>query len=569
MRSTNATRRAMIRVALGGALATPALRGARAAAPYFKLNLLIPDFPAPRMAWGTLIARQIAQLGIEVTPAYLSPDEIATRRSLYETHVDGGWDMVLERCNYASVKPVPSALFGSRVPSIAGQGLQGLEDGPLDRAMDDYATSLDLGAQDTAIKAFQKRWLEIEPATILLYPQDLIATNPNLTGLTTSTARPAFPPHPERWTIGGRGPTPGATFACWPPPTSLLPLYWRSYPDSNAAGPVYDQLMEYDGDTLGPALAAGVEQSPDGKRWVIDLRPGVVWHNGEPFTAADAKFTFDTILDPETGSDSRAILAEVFGGPDACQVTAPLQLTIDLPRASLLMREFVLAAIPILPRHALADVPPAQLRTHPANTWRTPWTVQTARGPYTTQGGIGTGPWICAGYDPAHQSFSYTRQPRHWRASPGNATAYRHVNIQATDALLAALRSGDVDAHDPVYDLGALPAGLDPALRILRLDGRKWQQLSYNLRHPLLGSGVETPLGKQDPARTSEAAAALRRAISYAIPRDEIIRQFGNEGRPGTVPIPFTAPEYDHEANRPIPFDMDLARRTLAQAGYG
>lgn len=448
-----------------------------------------------------------------------------------------------------------------------------MEDKVADRLMDDYAESVDPTVQAAAIQAFQKRWLETEPLTILFYPEDVIAVNPKLSGFNATTFRPAFYPRPETWTIAGAGPDATAAFACWPPPDALLPLYSQGYADSNAAGPVYNQLMEYDDwekKQLLPALAENIEQSADGKRWVINLRPNVLWHSGEPFTAADVKFTFDTTLNPAVASDNRAILQEVLGGPDAYQVTGPLQLTVTLRRYNMLMREFVLSAVPIMPLHAYGDIRPDQLRTHTINTWRSPFTVKTSKGSYTSKGAIGTGPWVCGGFDPARKSFSYTRNKQYWGKATGNVTTYYYVNINGTDAVLAALKSGEIDAHDPMYDVGPLSSTIDPAWgRIKRFDSFKWQHICYNLRHPVFGTGTETPLGKQDPTRAPEAAAYVRRAFSLAIPRDDIIKQMaGGFGNPGTVPIPFSAPEYDHTHNRPIPFDMDLARQTLAKAGY-
>lgn len=569
------TSRRTVVAGAAAALAMPAIRGARGAAPFFKLYMMIPNSQPARMAWGTLAARQYAQLGIDVVPSYVPFSSIYPRRNKGDgkSYAEGGWDAYLERYYYSSLKPTPNSLFSSKVLSPAGQNYYYVSDPALDRAMDAYSGSVDPATQDTAIKGFQKRWLETEPLTILFYPEDVIAVNPKLQGFDSTTFRPTFYPRPEDWTIAGAGADATAAFACWPQPDSLLPLYGEGYQDANVAGPVYNQLLEYDSwekKQLKPALAANVDESADGRHWVIDLRPGVTWHSGEPFTAEDVKFTFDTTLNPAVASDSRAILLDVFGSADAYKITGPLQLTIDLPRLSMMMREFVLSAVPIMPLHAYGDIKPEQMRAHTVNTWRTPWTVKTSKGSYTSKGAIGTGPWVCGGFDPVRKSFSYTKNPSFWRKTKGNVSTYYHVNINGTDAVLAALKSGEIDAHDPMYDVGPLAGTIDPSWgRMLRFDSFKWQHICYNLRHPVFGTGVDTPLGKQDPARAAEAAAYVRRAFSLAIPRQEIIKQMaGGYGQPGTVPIPWSAPEYDHADNKPIPFDMDAARAMLAKAGY-
>ena len=573
------SRRTLLTAAAATALATPAIRGAKGAAPFFKMYFIIPNNQAARMAWGTLAARQFTQLGIDVTPSYVPFSAIYPRRNKGDgkTYVDGGWDAYLERYYYASLKPAPNSLFSSRVQPPSGQNYYYMSDPTVDAQMDEYAGAVDAPAADRAIKAFQKRWIETEPLTILFYPEDVIATNPKLSGFNATTFRPAYYPRPETWTIAGAGPDATAAFACWPPPDAVMPIFSSGYQDSNVTGPVYNQLMEYeswDKKELQPALAQSVEQSADGRTWTINLRPGVLWHSGEPFTAADVKFTLDTLMNPAFASESRAILTDVFGSPDAYAVTGPLQLTVTLPKYSMLMREFVLGAISILPQHAYADIRPEQARTHTTNTWRTPFTIKTSKGSYTSKGAIGTGPWICGGYDPVRKSFSYTRNPNYWgkalgRAS-GNVQTYYHVAIQGTDAVLAALKSGDIDAHDPMYDVGTLASTIDPSWgKLNRYDSFKWQHICYNLRHPIFGTGADTPLGRQDPSRALEAAAYIRKAFSYSIPRDEIVKQMAaGYGQPGTVPIPWSAPEYDHAENKPIAFDMDLARQMLAKAGY-
>lgn len=46
--------------------------------------------------------------------------------------------------------------------------------------------------------------------------------------------------------------------------------------------------------------------SEDGKTWKIQLKEGVKWHDGQPFTAKDVAFTYETIMDPKTAVRSRS-----------------------------------------------------------------------------------------------------------------------------------------------------------------------------------------------------------------------------------------------------------------------
>ena len=252
-------------------------------------------------------------------------------------------------------------------------------------------------------------------------------------------------------------------------------------------------------------------------------------------------------------------------------MTGPLEITVDLPQYSILFREQILGAVSIMPEHAYKDIRPEALRGHAANTWLGSYQVKTTAGKtYTAHGGIGTGPWIAMGFDPSRKAYRYARNPNYWQPTTGNVTTYYVVNIQGTDAVLSALKAGDIDAHDPMYDIGSLLGTIDPKWgKVQRFNSYKWQHICYNLRHPVFGTGAATPLGKQDPARAAEAAAYVRKAFSLAIPREQIVKEIASGlGHPGTVPIPWSAPEYDHELLQPIPYDLDQARAYLVKAGY-
>jgi len=64
-----------------------------------------------------------------------------------------------------------------------------------------------------------------------------------------------------------------------------------------------------------PDLAESWTSTPDGKQWTFKLRTGVKWHDGQPFTAADVKFTWETIAHPDnkTGAQLYSFFALVAG----------------------------------------------------------------------------------------------------------------------------------------------------------------------------------------------------------------------------------------------------------------
>jgi ABC-type transport system substrate-binding protein len=570
------TKRRTLMQAAAAAAVTAAVGPAKAATPFFKLYLMIPNNQPARMIWGTLAAQQMSRIGIDVVSSFVPFTVISPRRSRGDgkSHPEGGWDAYLERMYYNAITPTPNTLFHSKLMPPNGQNFYGVNDPQIDTALDKISSTIDPGGRLSAYHDFEKRWYDTEPMTILFYPEDVIAVNPKLTGFDTTTFNPVFFPNPEKWTIEGGGNNATAAFASWAPPSSLIPMYTIGYNESNIFGPVFNRLYEYDswqGKNLMPALATGHTVSEDGKHWVISLRQGVKWHSGEEFTAEDVKFTWDTFLDKNYGSQVQAATEQVLGSTSAYKVTGKYEITVDLPAYNMLFLDWLMGAQAIMPQHAFKDIRPEALRGHAASTWIGSYPVKTSDGKtFTARGGVGTGPWIAQGFDPQRKAYKYTRNENYWKPHTGNVKTFYVVNIQGTDSVLSALKAGEIDAHDPMYDIGPLASTIDPSWgKVQTFDSFKWQHVCYNLKHPVFGTGVETPLGKQDPAQAAQAAAFIRKAISHAMPREQIVKEVASGyGKEGTVPMPFSAPEYDHDILKPIAYDLDIARSYMEKAGY-
>src|SRR5690554_2547487 len=85
-------------------------------------------------------------------------------------------------------------------------------------------------------------------------------------------------------------------------PTTLHPLKGATDGSSNdIRAYVVESLLTRDIDTYEwkPALATSWEISEDKKTFTFKLRQGVKWHDGEPLTAADVKWSFDAIFDDQ------------------------------------------------------------------------------------------------------------------------------------------------------------------------------------------------------------------------------------------------------------------------------
>src|SRR5436190_577843 len=69
------------------------------------------------------------------------------------------------------------------------------------------------------------------------------------------------------------------------------------------------------GNTAAPSLAESWQVSPDGRVYDFTLRKGVKFHNGDPVTAEDVKFTFERYKGTVSGTLKERVAAVEIPGP--------------------------------------------------------------------------------------------------------------------------------------------------------------------------------------------------------------------------------------------------------------
>jgi peptide/nickel transport system substrate-binding protein len=149
------------------------------------------------------------------------------------------------------------------------------------------------------------------------------------------------------------------------------------------------------------------------------------------------------------------------------------------------------------------------------------------------------------------QSLVLQKNPRYWQAGTPYLDTVTYVFLADSDALLLALRGGNVDAADIT---GTLVDQLDPAaFDVTPVPGNAVQLLALN--------NAVKPL---DDVR-------VRQAINYAVDITEIIdTAFYGRGEPSGSPlIPGLSRYFEESLHDPYPADVAQAKALLAQAGYG
>ncbi len=81
------------------------------------------------------------------------------------------------------------------------------------------------------------------------------------------------------------------------------------------SGPIYKALVDWDNEKQAdvPGLAKSWESTPDGLQWTFNLRKGVMWSDGTPFTADDVMFTFQVNFDPNIPAPGRDLFTQSDG----------------------------------------------------------------------------------------------------------------------------------------------------------------------------------------------------------------------------------------------------------------
>src|SRR5215475_12270454 len=86
----------------------------------------------------------------------------------------------------------------------------------------------------------------------------------------------------------------------WAVHISLAPTWFDPAETSGIITPflilyaLHDAMVKpMPGNATQPCLAEGWKAAPDGLSWQFTLRSGVKFHNGEPVTADDVKFSFE------------------------------------------------------------------------------------------------------------------------------------------------------------------------------------------------------------------------------------------------------------------------------------
>ena len=112
---------------------------------------------------------------------------------------------------------------------------------------------------------------------------------------------------------------------------------------------LFDGLTAHDGENnVVPGLAETWQLDEATNTYTFHLRENLTWHDGEPVTADDVKFTIEAIMDPENGSEN----APNFEDVEEITVTDDHTVSFRLSAPNVAFLDYMTMAV--LPEHLLA-----------------------------------------------------------------------------------------------------------------------------------------------------------------------------------------------------------------------
>jgi peptide/nickel transport system substrate-binding protein len=323
--------------------------------------------------------------------------------------------------------------------------------------------------------------------------------------------------------------------------TTLDPHYFQLTSNMDINMLVYSTLVSHDlGLQVVPDLATSW-QALDDRHWEFQLRQGVTWQDGTPFTADDVVFSFDrarTVPPSPSGSIQRYIQHVV-------KVAAPDEHTVLIE----------------------TDDPDPILLHELVNLWivsRKHGTNASLADYNSGRAAVGTGPyrvmeWVPGDHMILQRSDGYFGPKSEW-----DRVIYRPIPNDA--ARVAALLSDDVDliGNVPGNDVAELKK--NPQFVVSSLPSTRVYLWMLDQDRDV--SPQVTDIDGKPMTKNPFKDIRVRRALSMAIDRPALVArvmqgqailasQFMPTGLPGTSPN-----------LAPVAYDLAGARKLLAEAGY-
>jgi peptide/nickel transport system substrate-binding protein len=291
-----------------------------------------------------------------------------------------------------------------------------------------------------------------------------------------------------------------------------------------------------------PCLATSWQQvSPT--QWRFNLRKGVKFHDGSPFTADDVVFSFNRILQPQ--GTNQIYVSGVKEMKKIDDYTVDAILTGPNPVLLRLFVDFRIMSKPWSVKNKSENIQDYKAREET----------------FASRNANGTGPYIIKLWEP-DKRVVLAANTAWWDKPGGNVTEVIYTPIKADATRVSALLAGDVDLVTdlPTQDVTRLRS--DPKLKVL--DG-------HEVRTIFIGMDQHNPelLYSNVKGKNPFKDVRVRKALNLAVDRDAIKRvTMRGLSIPAAIMVAPGVHGYSNELDRVAPADVEGAKKLLAEAGY-
>lgn len=244
-----------------------------------------------------------------------------------------------------------------------------------------------------------------------------------------------------------------------------------------AISPMAETLFWALPDGLEPRLATGWEVSDDGLEYVLSLREGVLWHDGEAFTADDVIYSIHLRnhpnLRPLNGlRQGRTISgmvdyhegnADSIAGIEALD-DLTIRFSLDSPDAGLARLFFAGELLEIVPEHIVAALDEDEVLNGTAEYWFT--------------NPIGTGPYKFVQYQ-TDQFIEFERFDDYWDGAPAPDRLF--LEISTAEVATVKLQRGELHFMNPIVATEVSRLDADPNIDVLVAENSaQWYGMEMN-----------------------------------------------------------------------------------------
>jgi len=317
----------------------------------------------------------------------------------------------------------------------------------------------------------------------------------------------------------------------------------------------FDLLLNFDKATLAasPGLATAWTQSSDGLTWTFTIRSDATWQDGQPLTAKDIAYTYNTTLDCKLGNSLDYLVPDFT---DKIEATNDTTLVWTMKTAN------------------TAPLRPPWVYIVPQHIWSGKSCAEIKKDPFFDNGKmIGSGPFQMTEWDKG-QSWTMTANPNYWGGAP-HIDQFVVKKYNNNEAMITALKTGAIDY---IGNDSAIPVDL---FKQLQSEGgsqgitthvgplTQFDQMSFNMCDPNAADAAPYCAKTGSTGNPALRDPDVRTAIEMAIDRATIVsRVYQGYAQPGTTIVPPFASQYHLDPTDQVQFSIDGAKQLLAQAGY-